>query len=48
MSVIPKHMEDFLDRLRQQMREDDEWARDIDAIRNGTFVEAPEPESGLF
>lgn len=46
MSVIPKHMEDFLERLRQTMREDDEMASDIDAILDGSFVPAPEPEDG--
>lgn len=41
----------YFDRLREEVRQgqlDDEIASDIDAIRDGTFVPAPEPQDGTF
>jgi hypothetical protein len=47
MSVIPEPVEQFLERLRQTIREDLEIAADLAAIRDGTFVEAPDPQEGF-
>lgn len=48
MAVIPESVEQFLARLRATIAEDVEIARDLDAIADGTFEPAPEPESGGF